>query len=409
MRARRFGRRLRQHFVMGPLVLTLGACASLQSADSSSQAEGAAGFQVAKASQTANQSPSVSNLLQPAPEIFEAKGRAVWDGKRTLQGIWVAHPLAGTARRVRIYNTNNDFAVDGALFKSAAAARSTNVLISSEAAQQLGMDVGKPVDLRIVAVKPADASPAVAEAPAASDPEPEVAKAPAASEKAPAKATEPAGSDKAPAVAKAPAASDEAPVAATAPVEPGPAPAAAPTPVPSARAPAEPEKPAAAPTETAVAAVQPKAETAKPVAAPKADKPSKTETATKPKTDEAVKPDRTFAWEKPPQDEAVAQAKTQPKAKAAVKAKPKAKKKKRPLLAVPYVQAGVFGVSGNAKRLVRRLRGRGIPAIRRNVTAADGRKLTRVLAGPFRSTKARSRAQRTLRSMGMSDARPVRR
>ncbi|MEM7190407.1 MAG: hypothetical protein AAF439_12410, partial [Pseudomonadota bacterium] len=110
---------------------------------------------------------NVSALLDPAPEIFEATGVAVWDGNRTLQGVWVAHPLAASARRVRIYNTANGSAVDGALFKRDAALSGAPVLISSEAAKLLGMSAGDEAELRIVAVKPAkrQAATAVVEKP----------------------------------------------------------------------------------------------------------------------------------------------------------------------------------------------------------------------------------------------------
>ncbi|MEM7238616.1 MAG: hypothetical protein AAF501_12455, partial [Pseudomonadota bacterium] len=59
----------------------------------------------------------INRALEPAPEEFEVRGLAVWDGARTLQGIWVAHPRAETARRVRIIETTSKRAVDGALFR----------------------------------------------------------------------------------------------------------------------------------------------------------------------------------------------------------------------------------------------------------------------------------------------------
>src|SRR5690606_24385404 len=62
-------------------------------------------------------SGATSPQLVAVPDLFEATGTATWDGKRTLQGIWVAHPLATSARRVRIINKATGAAVDGALFK----------------------------------------------------------------------------------------------------------------------------------------------------------------------------------------------------------------------------------------------------------------------------------------------------
>jgi len=96
---------------------------------------------------------TVSPLHEPAPDIFKATGLATWDGRRTLKGIWVAHPAATSARRVRIFNVTNGSAVDGALFKRDVALDGYPVLISSDAAEALGMVVGEPTDLRIVAVR----------------------------------------------------------------------------------------------------------------------------------------------------------------------------------------------------------------------------------------------------------------
>ena len=74
------------------------------------------------------------------PELFDAKGRAVWDGRRTLRGVWVAHPMAQSARRVRIYNLGNGAVVDGALFKRDTSGGETTVIVSSDAAERLGLN-----------------------------------------------------------------------------------------------------------------------------------------------------------------------------------------------------------------------------------------------------------------------------
>ena len=122
------------------------------------------------------QCPPFPRNWNPAPDLFEATGRAVWDGKRTLQGVWVAHPLAASARRVRIFNETNGTAVDGALFKRDAALNGASVLISSEAAELLGMTVGETTELRIVAVTPVQAdesqTAAAPEKPAEAETEP---------------------------------------------------------------------------------------------------------------------------------------------------------------------------------------------------------------------------------------------
>ncbi len=91
--------------------------------------------------------------LRPVPEEFEVEANAVWDGKRTLQGIWVAHPAAETARRVRIVNVDTGFAVDGALFRRDDSSGGPSVLVSSDAAAALGMTADEPATLSIVAIR----------------------------------------------------------------------------------------------------------------------------------------------------------------------------------------------------------------------------------------------------------------
>ena len=77
-------------------------------------------------------------------------------------------------------------------------------------------------------------------------------------------------------------------------------------------------------------------------------------------------------------------------------------------LDMPYVQAGLFGVPGNAERLLERLRDADLPAVGKPLRSR-GRSYTRVLAGPFMTTGERDEAQRMIRQMGLTDAIPVRR
>lgn len=111
---------------------------------------------------TAAGSP-INPTLEPAPEEFEVRGLAIWDGARTLQGIWVAHPRAETARRVRIIETTSKRAVDGALFRRDDSVSGPAVLISSEAAGQLRLEPNKRAELLIVALKPSNNPVAEAE------------------------------------------------------------------------------------------------------------------------------------------------------------------------------------------------------------------------------------------------------
>lgn len=341
---------------------------------------GFGGDRLAQAAGDSTETSAVSPYLDPAPNIFEATGLAQWDGKRTLQGIWVAHPLATTARRVRIFNTANGRAVDGALFKRDAALSGTSVLISSEAAQLLGMTPGISAELRIVAVTPAarrDPPEQPAEDVAIDETDTPVAP-----------ETKPAAEDT-PAVApkeETPAAVAETETAAPATPEP------------------EPEK---EPAQLAARSPTPKArpEAAQPEPEPE---PAPAPALQTQGTGEA----EPFKWVPGlPKEETAAVAKPEPEPEpvaVAEPAKPEAPKEAAPKsspLRLPFVQAGIFGVPGNATKLVARLEKRGIPALTRKTRNG---KLTRVLAGPFMSSSERSTAQRAIRRMGLRDAVPVR-
>lgn len=328
-------------------VTALGACAELQAAGASSTAETdpALGVKVAQASQTPKKPAAVSPLLAPAPDIFEARGRAVWDGKRTLQGVWVAHPLAASARRVRIYNEQNGQAVDGALFKRDAALEGAAVLISSEAAELLGFVVGENTPLRIVAVKPVEEP---SEAPVELSAQAE---------------------DQTDQPVESAAAKPEETVGETETKDPKPA------------APAQAEK-----------EPEPQVAIVTPVAKPKAPPQDPPKPAVQPEEE------RVFKFEDPPKEE------PEPKPQQQAKAEPK----KASSLRRPFLQAGLFGVASNASNLVKRLKSKGIPA-KSNQVKVGGKPYNRVVAGPFKTTAARNNARRELRRLGVKDAVPVRR
>lgn len=369
MSGTRSGRQVKQYAVPICVVfglVALGACTELQAAGTVSDAaqNPTAGVQIAQASTKPKSPPAVSPLLQPAPEIFEASGRATWDGKRTLQGVWVAHPLAASARRVRIYNENTGTAVDGALFKRDAALEGASVLISSEAAELLGLVVGENTPLRIVAVKPVEAQPAPVELKTDAEDQTDT---PIANNAVDTDEPEADAQEKADAQEEAEATADDAKEDAKEDV-------------------VEDQS-------IAVAVVEPQA--------PPKDDPAETtptQDADEPEKNEEPKKDRVFKLEDPPKD---------PDPKPVQQAKAPEAKKASPLRQ-PYVQAGVFGVASNADKLVKRLKRKGYPAKGVKVKSG-GRTLTRVLAGPFQSTAERNRAQREIRKMGMKDAVPVRR
>ena len=281
-------------------------------------------------SSSSGQSQAISPFLQPAPDIFEATGLAVWDGKRTLQGVWVAHPLATSARRVRIFNQNNGQAVDGALFKRDTADSGASILISSEAAQLLGMDVGTPSELRIVAVSPVQRS-------------------------------------------------------------------------------TEPEKPAE-PLVTNQANTQAANDTVAEVTAPKTEPASKTAELPAPTPTKKPEPnsDARSATAAVPAESDEPEKETQISAITPVKPAKTATAATTSPLKLPFIQAGIFGVEENATKLIRRIKGKDMPAVGRALRS-KGKKLTRVLAGPFQTVAERNAALRKIRAMGLKDAAPVRR
>jgi cell division septation protein DedD len=390
--------------------LPLGACGELAAG-----AEDTRGPPAARSAAPA--APAISSDLLPAPDVFEASGTARWDGRRTLQGVWVAHPQASTARRVRIYNAATGAAADGALFTRDPVLSGPSMLVSSDAAGLLGLAPGEEADLRVVALTPRSAgdvevlaaasAAARVDAPAAAAPGAE--RPPAATSARAVASAAPGGTEEgtaagvaartlpAPSVGVAsrsrdtarpvgsaanrvaetravadPRRSDSQPAAAT-PAVAGArqaAPAAAQSEVAQSEIELEPgtgsESPVREPAKPAVAAPGPAA------GAPEADvaRPAAAKDATA--------------------DAAPASAQTPAPG----------------TLAQPYVQAGLFAVEDNAERLIRRIRDEGLPAVGEAVRLATG-PATRVLAGPFATAAERDAARRRIQAMGLRDAVPV--
>ncbi len=173
-----------------------------------------------------------------SPEVFQATDEALWDGRPSLGGVWVASPDAVDPERVVIRNAANGNFVIGALFRRERMNPGPALQISSDAAAALGILAGAPTKIEVVALRRStDAAPPPAEAPA-----PEEAVAAAAPEPAPEAADDDIGAAAVAAIDRSealpPAAEDE--VAADASDAPAAAPelaAAAPD------VPVEPEKP----------------------------------------------------------------------------------------------------------------------------------------------------------------------
>ncbi|WP_333713740.1 SPOR domain-containing protein [Yoonia sp.] len=159
------------------------------------------------------------------PDIFETTDRALWDGRPSLGGVWVAHPDVRDPERVLIRNTASGETIVGALFRRERLNPGPEIQISSDAADALGALAGSPVELYVVALRreetqvivPADENPVVAslEAPVNVDAAP-LDPAPAAEDAGPAPAETAAVVAAAPALAVAAETTDEGSQTATA-------------------------------------------------------------------------------------------------------------------------------------------------------------------------------------------------
>lgn len=154
-----------------------------------------------------------------APEIFQTTEMALWDGRPSLGGVWVASPEAKDPERVILRNTANGRFVIGALFRRERENPGPRLQISSDAAAALGLLAGQPGKVSVTALRREEA-PATPDARKPLLDAAETTEAEALAPAAPAPGVAPAA--KAPAAkAPAPAAAPPAPAAvAAAPAAP---------------------------------------------------------------------------------------------------------------------------------------------------------------------------------------------
>ncbi|QYK40915.1 MAG: SPOR domain-containing protein [Paracoccaceae bacterium] len=103
-----------------------------------------------------------------APQVFQATDKALWDGRPSLGGVWVASPDAVDPERVIIRNPANGKFVIGALFRRERLNPGPTLQISSDAAGALDILAGQPATLSVTALRReevADEPPATATAP----------------------------------------------------------------------------------------------------------------------------------------------------------------------------------------------------------------------------------------------------
>lgn len=98
-----------------------------------------------------------------APQVFQATDDALWDGRPSLGGVWVASPAATDPERVIIRNPDNGKFVIGALFRRERDNPGPELQISSDAAAALGLLAGQPGKISVTALR-RDEEPAAPDA-----------------------------------------------------------------------------------------------------------------------------------------------------------------------------------------------------------------------------------------------------
>jgi SPOR domain len=96
-----------------------------------------------------------------APDVFQVTDQALWDGRPSLGGVWVASPDATDPERVILRNAENGKFVIGALFRRERDNPGPKLQISSDAAEALGVLAGQPVSINVTALRREEAPEAV--------------------------------------------------------------------------------------------------------------------------------------------------------------------------------------------------------------------------------------------------------
>lgn len=100
-----------------------------------------------------------------APEVFQANDTALWDGRPSLGGVWVASPDVTNPERAILRNPANGSFVIGALFRRERDNPGPKLQISSDAAEALGILAGAPAQITVTALRreeAPEAAPSVA-------------------------------------------------------------------------------------------------------------------------------------------------------------------------------------------------------------------------------------------------------
>lgn len=88
-----------------------------------------------------------------APEVFQMRDMALWDGRPSFGGVWVALTGDIQPERVLITNTKTGKSVVGALFKREEQNPGPPIRLSSDAAASLAAIPGEPVLVEVTALR----------------------------------------------------------------------------------------------------------------------------------------------------------------------------------------------------------------------------------------------------------------
>lgn len=159
--------RIRIWLLTGGAVLALAACQSGKppaSADSDLAAIAGGAISAAPLESQAL-APEVGQPVAPAapaalptsdieaPEVFSVTDEALWDGRPSLGGVWVASPDVVDPERVIMRNPANGRFVIGALFRRERDNPGPLLQISSDAAEALGLLAGQPAMIEVTALR----------------------------------------------------------------------------------------------------------------------------------------------------------------------------------------------------------------------------------------------------------------
>lgn len=88
-----------------------------------------------------------------APSVFQKTDQALWDGRPSLGGTWVAHEDAVDPEKVTIRNDVTGKTVQAALFRKELGQPGTPFQLSADAAVALGINAGAPTPITVTALR----------------------------------------------------------------------------------------------------------------------------------------------------------------------------------------------------------------------------------------------------------------